>query len=102
MIFVISLIVLVINAYASGEGWHRMVIRSFSAVCLLAAAAYTFPGQIMMLMMTGLSALTARELYILDERRQRAERRLDRLCRPVFRITAKLSKSSKGDGHIAA
>ncbi len=97
--WIISLIVLVINECAAGEGWHRGVIKSFAALCILTAAAGLFPGQSLALLLMGFSAFVARELCILDARKTAAGERLKQLQRPAFSVN---TKSLPADGDITA
>ena len=70
MIWIIAVMILVVNEYATDKGWSRGVVRGLMALGLLAAAAVKLPGEMLLLSLCALSALTAGELWLCDERRR--------------------------------
>lgn len=79
MILIAALMVLVLNEYASGEGWYKGVIKGLCGFTVLFWAATVSPGRTFVLCMMGLCAVAAAELYRIDERRSSAARTLKEL-----------------------
>ena len=100
MVLIVAFMVLVLNEYASGEGWYKGVIKGLGGFTTLVWAATVSPGRTLVLCIMGLCAVAAAELYRIDSRRnaaakilkeldERAAERNARNARRSLRLTGK-------------
>lgn len=75
MFWIITIIVLIANEYAGGEGWNRTAVRNFAVFALISAAAAKDPGGVLVILIITLSAFVGWELYLADCRKRAAARK---------------------------
>ena len=106
MVLTAMLIVLVINEYASGDGWYKGVIKGLCLAAALVWAATVSPGRTFVLGIMALCALLASELARIDNRRktarqildildERADERKARIARRVLHLRVRHSGEDK-------